>query len=103
MTKSKNLISAMANEAYEQWLICKTARGSDLEKELKRLEGCKMAGETVSSMAERQIEVLKATGFIPDDNILIDHDEVKLVNSKRNLAVDSKKKTGLLLDEFVKK
>lgn len=101
MTKSKNLISAMAHEAYEQWMVCKTARGSDLDKELKRLEGCKMAGETVSAMAERQIEILRNTGFIPDDNILIDHDEVKLVNSKRNLAIQPKKKQNLL-DEFVK-
>lgn len=100
MTKSKNLISAMAHEAYEQWLICKTARGSDLEKELKRLEGCKMAGETVSSMAERQIEILRNTGFIPDDNILIDRDEAMLVNAKRNLSRQQNKQS--LLDEFVK-
>lgn len=102
-TKSRNLISLMACEAVEQWLVCKTSKGNDFDREIKRLEACKMACESVAKMAEQQIEVLRNTGFIPDDNILIDQDEVKLVNAKRNLTVENRKKSVNLLDEFVKK
>lgn len=101
MKKSKNLIASMANDLYDQWQICKSARGGEFDREFKRLQAASMANEGICRDAEIQLRQLDMTGFLPDENVLVDSDEVKLINAKRNLLPKNSAKN--LLDEFVRK
>lgn len=97
---SKNLIAAMANDAYDQLQKCKTARGADRERESKLLDDHFKAAQIIDMMADKELELLSKTGFLTDETILVDRDELKLVNAKRNISGQPKKQP--LLDEFVK-
>lgn len=99
--ESKNLIAAMAYDIYDQWEKCKTARGADLDKESQRLNDACKAGQGITELANVQLKQLYATGFLPDENILIDKDETKLVNAKRSVEKKVPGSRGLL-DEFVR-
>lgn len=96
---SKNLIAATAEDLYEQIQKIKTAKGAELDREAKRMEAIAIGAEGIGNMADKQIKILYATGFLPDENILIDKDETKLVNAKRNLLPKPGNK-GLLMSEF---
>lgn len=94
---SKNLIASMANDIYDQWQKCKTAKGNDFDRESHRLDDACKGGQAISALANVQLKQLVLTGFLPDENILVDANEVKLINAKRNLASSNKQN---FLDEF---
>ena len=91
----------MAHDLYDQWEKCKTAKGKEREYEAFTLEQAYKAANGLKGMAEIQLEQLRLTGFLPDENMLLDGDEVKLINAKRNVTTRHKTNQPLL-DEFVK-
>lgn len=99
---SKNLIAATANDLYDQIQKVKTAKGADLDREVTRMGSMSTGATGIALMADKQIQILRETGFLPDDNVLIDRDETKLVNAKRNLAAPKPKSSRMSLDEFIR-
>lgn len=98
---SKNLIASTAHEAFEQYQKCKKARGQEFEKESKQLDNAVKMSQVVSDMANIQLKQLALTGFLPDENILVDDTEIKMVNAKRNLIKPQEKQN--FLNEFIQK
>lgn len=96
---SKNLLYETAHLLVDQMKKVTSARGSELDREATRLDSISRGAEALSELADKQIKVLYATGFLPDANILVDNDEAKLVNAKRNL-LNPKQNKGLLMSEF---
>lgn len=98
---STNLLNEAAHLLVDQMKKVTSAKGNDLEKEVMRLDSISKGASGLSELADKQIKVLYATGFLPDENILVNKDEAKLVNAKR--SVDKKTPgAGRFIDEFTR-
>ncbi len=98
----KNIVYDAADILIKQMEVLQKCNDSELENEGNRIEKLSKAAEAIAALADKQVKLYFATGMLPENNILVDDDTVRLANGIVKRREKAVKKQSLLIDEFNK-
>lgn len=102
MTK-KTFLAEAAEKLVEQMRKLGNFQNQEQAEQIRKdADAASKSAFALAKIAEVQVKIYFAAGFLPADQFLVTEDDAKLINSSGIIRLSSRKQKGKFLDEFVK-